>query len=318
LPLQIVAVGQDWPHGEGPFGDWLYKFSDALDAKGIHHDGTEEEGELQAHKHGHFVAKLALANDDKQLGEARKWVRDLLGIGTGAGKIAGKVQFKLITAASGGIEGIREYICKDSDQQEASQPLVSELILMHHVPSSVTTQVMTDNMVDNAQAGRFRWVTNRGTAWAQISAWGAEWRRKHPRTYGLGGKLIKKGQLMQQAYYHAGCYPGALLDMLPMVLSFTRVLQPFFAALVLWYPAAPLLCSAPAPDICTHLAPPTCSVPPSSALAHAGLASSRAKGRAVQARPVGGVRRHHQARPGQPAAVRPRLEGPNRLARAGQ
>ena len=31
--------------------------------------------------------------------------------------------------------------------------------------------------------------------------------------YGLGGKLIKPGQLLQQAYYHAGVHAGALLDM---------------------------------------------------------------------------------------------------------
>ena len=89
--ITVSVTGQDWPTGNGPYGDWLYKFSDALAVKGILHDGAEEEGDLLNHKHGHYVAKIALANDDVQTKEASKWSRDILGMGTGPGKIPGKV-----------------------------------------------------------------------------------------------------------------------------------------------------------------------------------------------------------------------------------
>ena len=34
--------------------------------------------------------------------------------------------------------------------------------------------------------------------------------------YGLNGKLIKPGQLLQQAYFHAGAHAGVLFDMTPL------------------------------------------------------------------------------------------------------
>ena len=89
--ITITATGQDWPTGDGPHGDWLYTYSDALTVKGVDHDGAEEEGDQLGHKHGHYVAKIALANDAAQIAEASKWSRDILGMGTGAGKIPGKV-----------------------------------------------------------------------------------------------------------------------------------------------------------------------------------------------------------------------------------
>ena len=89
--ITITATGQDWPTGNGPYGDWLYKCSAALTIKGIDHDGAEEEGDQLSHKHGHYVAKTALANDVLQTTEASRWSRDILGIGTGFGKIPGKV-----------------------------------------------------------------------------------------------------------------------------------------------------------------------------------------------------------------------------------
>jgi hypothetical protein len=58
-----------------------------------------------------------------------------------------QVQFKLITVPAGGVGGMREYICKNSDKLDSN---------------------------------RFRWVTNRDTPWEQIHAWGGEWRRKNP------------------------------------------------------------------------------------------------------------------------------------------
>ena len=39
---------------------------------------------------------------------------------------------------------------------------------------------------------------------------------RHPKVYGLSGKLIKPGQLLQQAYYHAGVHAGHLFDMTPL------------------------------------------------------------------------------------------------------
>ena len=58
-----------------------------------------------------------------------------------------QVQFKLITVPAGGVGGMREYICKNSDKLDSN---------------------------------RFRWVTNRDTPWEQIHAWGGEWRRENP------------------------------------------------------------------------------------------------------------------------------------------
>ena len=140
----MSCSGQDWPTGEGPHGDWLYKTSDALTAKGIDHDASEEEGEIHGYKHGHFVAKMRVRNNPAQIAEAGRWMRATLNIGTGPGQVPGKVQFKLVTTDAGGLDGVRQYIFKDSDQLEA---------------------------------GRFRWTSNRGTSWDQVSAWGAEWRR---------------------------------------------------------------------------------------------------------------------------------------------
>ena len=151
LPFFLcVATGQDWPTGDGPYGDWLYKFSDALTAKGIDHDASEEEGDIHGYKHGHYVGKMRLRNNHAQLLEAGRWGRTLLGMGTGPGQVPGKIQFKLVTAEAGGLEGVRQYIFKDSDKLGTM---------------------------------RFRWTTNRGTSWDQVDAWGAEWRR----TYGCPG-----------------------------------------------------------------------------------------------------------------------------------
>lgn len=58
-----------------------------------------------------------------------------------------QVQFKPMTVGAGGLEGIREYINKNSDKLDSN---------------------------------RFRWVSNRNIPWEQIHAWGSEWRRKNP------------------------------------------------------------------------------------------------------------------------------------------
>ena len=90
------------------------------------------------------MAKMRLRNDPAQMAEAGRWMRTTLNVGTGPGQVPGKVQFKLVATGAGGVDGVRQCMFEDSDQLDA---------------------------------GRFRWTSNRGTIWDQVSAWGAEWRR---------------------------------------------------------------------------------------------------------------------------------------------
>lgn len=107
---------------------------------------SEEEGDIHGYRHGHAVAKMRLRNNPGQILEAGRWIRTELNMGTGPGQVPGKVQFKLVTTDAGGVDGVRQYIFKNSDQLDT---------------------------------GRFRWISNRGTGWDQVSAWGAEWRRAY-------------------------------------------------------------------------------------------------------------------------------------------
>ena len=144
--MHACFSGQDWPTGEGPHGDWLHETSDALTAKGIDHDASEEEGDIHSYKHGHGVAKMRLRNNPAQILEAGRWIRTTLNMGTGPGQVPGKVQFKLVTTDAGGVDGVRQCTFKNPDQLDT---------------------------------GRFRWISNRGAGWDQVSAWGAEWRWAH-------------------------------------------------------------------------------------------------------------------------------------------
>ena len=46
-----------------------HKVSDTLAAQGHEHDGFEEEGDVCQCKHGHFMVKLPMANNEHQLAQ---------------------------------------------------------------------------------------------------------------------------------------------------------------------------------------------------------------------------------------------------------
>ena len=87
----------------------------------------------------------------------------------------GKVQFKEVTRERGGLEGAQEYSSKASHE---------------------------------FATGRFRHISNRGTTYEQHHLWGGEWRRKHPKSFGLDGKLSGIGAIMSQCYHLPGSTLG--------------------------------------------------------------------------------------------------------------
>ena len=108
--MTVNANGRHVPSGGG-----LHAGADWLEMVHQHHLGTagigdsngvEEVGSRQRLRHLHFVVCVQMDDTQAHRNAYARLVRDILGIGTGEGKIPGKVQVKLAATPAGAMAHI--------------------------------------------------------------------------------------------------------------------------------------------------------------------------------------------------------------------